>query len=252
MVATPRSTVVRVPKAGEMVAAQLRRQIVTGQLKEGDALPSETALMGQFGVSRPTLREGFRILESEQIIQIRRGAHGGAHVLVPDVAAAGRYAGSLLQYRGTTLADLHEARASLESAAIEMLAKKRTPADLRELEKALAEGEDLVGDPIAFAEKHDLHFHRLLVQRAGNQTLLVLLDMLFSIIERHNQSFINAHRDDANAEPVQATQKAHAKVVDLIRQKAADRAATFWRRHLSQVSEYMIASPAETVLDVLS
>jgi hypothetical protein len=53
----PRSTsVVRVPKAGEMIAAQLRRQIVTGQLHEGQALPSETELMTQYGVSRPTLR----------------------------------------------------------------------------------------------------------------------------------------------------------------------------------------------------
>src|SRR5580704_5829524 len=47
---------VRVPKAGEMVAAQLRRQIVLGELKEGDQLPPESVLMEEFGVSRPTLR----------------------------------------------------------------------------------------------------------------------------------------------------------------------------------------------------
>ncbi|TVT17441.1 FadR family transcriptional regulator [Amycolatopsis acidiphila] len=236
-----------------MVAAQLRRQIVTGELKEGDALPPESALMAQFGVSRPTLREAFRILESEQIIQIRRGARGGAHVLVPDAAAAGRYAGTLLQYRGATLADLHQARGALESTAVGALARKRSAADLRRLERALVEGEDLVGDPIAFAEKHDLQFHRLLVELAGNQTMIVLVDMVFSIIERHNQSFINAHRDDGSAEPsVKATQKAHAKIVDLIRAKDADKAIAFWRRHLDQVSEYMISDPAETVLDVLS
>jgi DNA-binding GntR family transcriptional regulator len=51
---------VRVPKAGEMVAAHLRRQIVLGELKEGDQLPQESILMGQFGVSRPTLREAFK------------------------------------------------------------------------------------------------------------------------------------------------------------------------------------------------
>jgi DNA-binding FadR family transcriptional regulator len=252
MVATPRP-VVRVPKAGEMVAAQLRRQIVTGELKEGDALPSESALMEQFGVSRPTLREAFRVLEFEQIIQVRRGARGGAHVLVPDVAAASRYAGTLLQYRGATLADVHRARASLESAAVGMLATKRTAADLRELEKALGEGAALVGNPIAYAEQHDLDFHRLLVQQAGNQTMLVLLDMLFSIIERHSRSFINAHHNaEAAAEPVRATQRAHGRIVDLVRQRAADKAVAFWRGHLNQVGDYMLAGPAETVLDVLS
>lgn len=253
MVATPQSTVVRVPKAGEMVAAQLRRQIVTGQLREGDALPPESALMVQFGVSRPTLREAFRILESEQIIQIRRGARGGAHVLLPNAAAAGRYAGTLLQYRGTTLSDLHAARGALESSAIEMLARKRTAADLRTLDKALAEGEALLDDPIAFAEKHDLQFHRLLVELAGNQTLLTLLDMLYSIVARHNESFIDTHRDDANAgRSVSVAQKAHAKLIELIRQKETEKAVAFWRRHLNQVSEYLISDPAETVLDVLS
>lgn len=253
MVATPNSMVVRVPKAGELVAAHLRRQIVTGELREGDALPPESALMTQFGVSRPSLREAFRILESEQIIQIRRGAHGGAYVLVPDAAAAGRYAGTLLQYHGATLADVHHARAVLEATAVSTLAKKRSAADLRRLEKALAEGEDLLGDPIAYAEKHVLGFHRLLAELAGNQTMLVLGDIVLAVIERHNQSFINAHRDDENAKPsVKVTQKAHVKVVDLIRGKQGDKAATFWRRHLDRVSEYMIDDPGETVLDVLS
>src|SRR5439155_5195777 len=65
---------VRVPKTAELVAAHLRRQIVRGELKEGDALPPETALMEQFNVSRPTLREAFRVLESEALITVRRGS----------------------------------------------------------------------------------------------------------------------------------------------------------------------------------
>src|ERR1700744_651439 len=138
MATTVKSTHVRVPKAGELVAAQLRREIVPGELREGDALPSENVLMEQFGISRPTLREAFRILESEHIIQIKRGARGGAGVLVPDAAAAGRYAGALLQYRGTTLAALYESRTHLEAAAVEMLARKRSAADLRRLEAATA------------------------------------------------------------------------------------------------------------------
>ena len=56
MPTTLRSTQVRVPKAGELVAEQLRRQIVTGELREGDPLPPENALMERFGISRPTLR----------------------------------------------------------------------------------------------------------------------------------------------------------------------------------------------------
>ena len=105
---------VRVPKAGEMVASQLRRQIVLGERKEGDQLPPKSVLMEQFGVSRPTLREAFRILEAEGAITVRRGVRGGARVQAPDIGVAARQVGLLLQYRGALLSDVYEVRAVLE------------------------------------------------------------------------------------------------------------------------------------------
>src|SRR2546423_893707 len=75
---TPVGRQVRVPKTAELVARALRRQIIRRELGQGEALPSESALMEQFGVSRPTLREAFRLLESESLIEVRRGVRGGA------------------------------------------------------------------------------------------------------------------------------------------------------------------------------
>ena len=209
--------------------------------------------MEQFEVSRPTLREAIRILESERIVRVRRGARGGAYALVPDSAAAGHYTGTLLQYRGTTLADLHIARAQLESACVGVLAKKRTAAALRELEKYLSVGEELVDDPISYGEKHELQFHRKLVQLAGNQTMVVLLDMLFSIVELHNRSYMTSHPvDDRAKAAIRAAQRSHVKVVGLIREKAADEAVAFWHKHLTRIGEYLISDPDEAVLDVVS
>src|SRR3954468_8844232 len=102
----------RAAKTGEMIAAYLRGRIVRGELAEGDNLPSEVELMAQFAVSRPTLREAFRILETEQLIVLRRGSRG-ARILAPDVAVAARYVGLLLQVSGTTLADVYAARSVL-------------------------------------------------------------------------------------------------------------------------------------------
>src|ERR1700739_234526 len=118
-----------------MLAAHLRRQIVLGELKEGDQLPSESVLMEQFGVSRPTLREAFRILEAEGAITVRRGgrggargraagsgavtgrraARGGARVRLRGIGCAARQVGLVLQYRGTLLSDVYEIRTVLES-----------------------------------------------------------------------------------------------------------------------------------------
>jgi len=55
----------------------IRRQITGGELKEGDNLPPEAQIIEEFAVSRPTLREAFRILESEKLISVSRGARGG-------------------------------------------------------------------------------------------------------------------------------------------------------------------------------
>src|SRR6266516_4600293 len=123
----------RIPKMAELVAQQLRRQIVSGELTEGSALPSESVLMAQFGVSRPTLREAFRVLESEGLISVRRGAHGGARVQTPKGDIAARYAGLVLEFCGTTLEDVYDARNILEPPCAAMLASKRTQADLKKL-----------------------------------------------------------------------------------------------------------------------
>ena len=90
---------VRVPKIAELVAAHVRRQIVRGELREGDALPPEAALMEQFRISRPTLREAYRVLESEALITVRRGSHGGARVHVPNGDVAARYGAAFASRR---------------------------------------------------------------------------------------------------------------------------------------------------------
>src|ERR1700716_2870485 len=87
---------VRVPKAAELVASTLRRQIVKGELATGEVLPSETELMEFYGISRPTLREALRVLEAERLIIVQRGSHGGARIQAPDGDVAARFAALVL------------------------------------------------------------------------------------------------------------------------------------------------------------
>src|SRR6184192_3474453 len=108
----------------ERVATVLRRMLIRGEIIEGTMLPPESELMERFGVSRPTLREAFRVLESESLISIRRGSRGGARVQVPKGEVAARHAGLLLQVRGTTLGDVYRARMIVEPPAAGMLAER--------------------------------------------------------------------------------------------------------------------------------
>ncbi|MFD4294183.1 FadR/GntR family transcriptional regulator [Rhodococcus sp. NPDC058505] len=246
-----KSSVVRVPKAGELVAASLRRRIITGELEVGDPLPNEAALMEQFGVSRPTLREAFRILESESIITVLRGAHGGARVLAPDSAAAARYTGLLLQYRGVPLVDVYRARAALEVAAVGTLADGAHDAELDTFEALVEIGADLLDDAEAFS-RHDVDVHQALIELAGNQTLAVLAGMVVHIIDAHHALFIASH-GGANERPAaRAAHRAYLRVLGLMRDGDTVAAQTFWRKHLDAIETYMIGDSETTLVEVLT
>ena len=132
-------TVVRAPKTGELIATHLRRQIVRGELRPGETLPAESQLMEQYGVSRPTLREAFRILEAETLISVRRGSRGGARVVAPDASVAARYVGLLLQMQGATINDVYEARMISEPPCARLLALHRTDEDIEKLTQVVDE-----------------------------------------------------------------------------------------------------------------
>ena len=114
---------IRSPKTAELVAGTLRRMVVEGQLRDGDFLPNEAELMSHFGVSRPTLREAVRVLESERLVEVRRGSRTGARVRVPGPEIVARPAGLLLELSGATIADVMVARAGIEPMAVRLLAE---------------------------------------------------------------------------------------------------------------------------------
>lgn len=236
----------------ELVALELRRRIVRGELAEGDALPSEAELMGEFAVSRPTLREAFRVLESESLLSIRRGARGGARVHVPDGSLAARYAGFILEHRSATLQDVYTARTVIEAPCAGLLAGRRTAADLDRLRAALAEAESLIDDPPAFIRAH-LRFHALVVELSGNQTLVLLNGMVRDIIDRANWSHVDL--DAGTEENVRANLsgfRAHVRLVELVADGDAGEATRVWRSHLERAHEYLLGNRSTTtVLDLL-
>ncbi len=233
----------RVPKAAELVAGHIRRQIVLGQLHEDDALPSETALMAEFNISRPTLREAFRILESEGLITVRRGARGGARVQEPSSDVAARYAGLVLQHRGTTLDDVLHARTSVEAPAARMLASRR---DRVSIANKLQERLDTLGSGEA---AHFHEFNALVVELAGNETLMLLTAMLEYISSVAAVTYAQAHRPE-DVKLHRAAHRTRQKLIDLIRAGDADGADRLWRDHLSEAGRILAEGLGTTVVDL--
>jgi GntR family transcriptional repressor for pyruvate dehydrogenase complex len=250
---------VRVPKTAELIASRLRRQIVAGELAEGVSLPSEAELMGQFQVSRPTLREACRILEAESLIVVRRGSRGGVQVTAPQLGVAARYAGLLLQAERVRIGDVYEVQLVIEPAAARMLAERRTVEDLADLRGCIAELQRIL-DAQESGGRPDLpawsagtqRFHDLIVDRAGNRTLAVQAGILREVISAHLAAAIPRMFDPAHApREFSKTIRSYAKLTRLIEASDPDAAEKHWRRHLEAASAQLMGGPqAQETVDL--
>jgi GntR family transcriptional repressor for pyruvate dehydrogenase complex len=240
-------SVVRAPKMAEMIANGLRAQIVKGELAVGSALPPEGILMAQFEVSRPTLREAFRILENESLITIKRGARGGAIVIAPDTAIAARYVGLLLQVSGTTIGDVYAARAVLEPACARLCAQHRDRVTIQrlracadELQRLVDAGLGAVPDTNAWA-KGSYKFHEALLEGCGNKTLALQAGVLQEVVAMHLS--VSVARVLANpGGPAQFGKNVRSlrKLIALIEARDGAGAETHWRAHMDAAAKQIL------------
>lgn len=252
--------IVRSPKTAEIIAGSIRRSIVMGDLSAGDSLPSEADLMIQFGVSRPTLREAYRILEAESLISVRRGSRGGARVTVPELATATRYVGLLLQMRGTTVGEVFEARGVAEVAAARILASRRTATDIAELNAVVVglldslEGVEKDVSVLAGWSTRSLEFHRLLVEKTGNRALYLQWSLLSEIIERNAQLLMIRMADNPQTvDTVRKSLRSYQRLIKRIEEMDPSGAADHWQAHMELSSEMLAGhGDAEAVVHLFA
>ncbi|MEV6108883.1 FCD domain-containing protein [Streptomyces sp. NPDC051940] len=160
----------------------LGTRIVSGELAEGATL--DIAGLGrELDVSLTALREALKVLAAKGLLDARqkRGTfvtpRGGWNLLDADVMRW-EFAGAR---RAALFADLAEVRAAVEPACAEAAARRRTPADLAALDRALDDmaRAHTAGDP-ARAAAADLAFHRALYTATHNE-LFARMDLFIEI-----------------------------------------------------------------------
>jgi DNA-binding FadR family transcriptional regulator len=246
---------IHVPKTSEIVADKIRAQIIRGELNEGDTLPPEGLLMDSLGISRPTLREAFRILEAEGLISVVRGSRTGAKVHKPSVELVSRYAGYVLESQGTTIADIYQARLAIEPSVVRWLATDKGGGAMVKLRNLLALMEQLLDEDRHedFIERVET-FHQTLVAATGLKTITFMSRMLIKLAGKHQREFQRRHArsDDARRKSHRAAFKSYQKVVDLIEAGSVEEAVAHWRMHLTNAnSTWTSEGEGERVVDSL-
>ena len=218
--------------AGEAVAEEIRSQIATGQLRPGDMLPPERALLDRYGVAQPTMRGALRILESDGLISIERGSKGGARVTEPDVAPLARRVGLHLQLRGTDVRDLIQAEAVIQPGAAGLAALARGADDVERLRSAVraAAGAASVAEYLTALTE----FTDALLHAAHNPALSLFAELTGTLLRAGLDTFVHSlsisieRADDARAWAADQCDT----LVDLIEQGDAAGAEAHWRTFL--------------------
>lgn len=196
------------------VIAQLRAQIASGEWSVGTRLPPEPELAAALGVGRNTLREAVLALVHAGLLERRQGSGTyvvGFHELTGAVAR---------RVADARLAEVLEVRRALEVEAARSAALRRTTADLLALDAGLAAREAAwsSGDAAEFVEA-DIVVHRTIVAAAHNG---ILAELYADFSAALRSSLVEAIGPDLTPDRYVD----HSRLVDAIRQRDPDRAAT--------------------------
>lgn len=153
----------------QRIVEQIEHAIVSGEIPVGSQLASERELMVQFDVSRPTVREALRVLQSMGLIESRPGTRGGPQVLAPSPETLRRSLRAMLGTAALDLAELVQYRVVLEGSASALAALQHSEAQREEMRVAV-ERMQLAAEANAeeFADL-DLAFHKMIWAASGNR-----------------------------------------------------------------------------------
>jgi len=223
-------TPVHTARTFEVIAGRIREQIRDGKLGSGDKLPPERTLAQQFGTSRNAVREALRSLEHAGLISLHKGAHGGAFITDGDPRAISQSIEDLMHLGGATLADVTEARLSIETVIVELAAKHAKEADFARLAANMDAVEELTrARDMAAKADLNMEFHVLLAEATGNPVLMLLMKTLMDLLR-------SVHRP-ITAEDTVDIIKTRRRFLSLLRSRDAIAAAAEMKDHLTRLHD---------------
>ena len=233
----------------EHVAQRLLERIIAAGLKPGSSFATEAELLTQFNVSRPTLRESLRILESQGVLDLRPGPGGGIIVRQPSIDTLAYGMSVFLRLHEVPFITVLKARELIEPALAFEAAMNGTEEDFAGLQASIERMKalDAQRDQEAFLEENRV-FHGIIARASGNQ----VLEMFWSTIgilaagEQHGVRYSVGNQAHVI--------KAHQRIVDACRARDGEAAAAEMEKHVMGLEnlvrdryQYLLKHPTSIV-----
>ena len=221
----------KLPKASDLVVAELRRRILEEGLPVGSRLPSEMELSEEFDLGRVTIREALRILERDGLVRTKRGPNGGSFVIHPDVDQVSQAVAMLLKIHAPSLGDFSEYRLTLEPKIAELAALNATAEQKKHLLKVAQSQTTL---------ESTASFHDELSNICGNEFLHLAQKSMHVALSLHfrKDRIIDDHQEQ--------TAYAHSKIAERVADGDGTGAREAMYRHLLAYQRFIVDSGLES------
>ena len=179
---------VRSTRIYEEIVRQIRLLIADGHLKSGDRLPPERDLAERFRVSRTSVREAMRALESRGLIGIRPGE--GAFVREVSVEALIEPLALVILAQRETIADLYEARRLLEPPIAGLAARRASAEEVADMTRILdQQSAEVAAGRTGLAQ--DAAFHTALAHSAHNRAITRIVTTLMDLLAQSREESLS-------------------------------------------------------------
>jgi DNA-binding FadR family transcriptional regulator len=222
-------TPVQSSKIYELIAGQIERRILSGELRSGDRLPTERELAEQFGVSRTAVREAMKSLAHRGLVDMKPGR--GTLVIDGTSQAMKHSLGLMLKVGQAGLSDnLVEVRGILEPEIAALAAIRAGGEQLTAMQEAVDVMDASLHDTDAYIAA-DNSFHQALARGTQNVLILALVDSIVNLLSEQRKQIFSVPGGPARG------QVHHRLILDAVKRGDAQAAREAMRAHLEQVRE---------------
>ncbi|HEY5191291.1 MAG TPA: FadR/GntR family transcriptional regulator [Candidatus Deferrimicrobium sp.] len=213
-------------KVYEEIVSKVKNMIEKGRFKAGDQLPVERELAEVFRVSRSSVREALRSLESQGFIESRQG--DGTYIASQPVESLVRPLASVILTEKDDQMELFEMRRMIEPDLAYLAAERATEEEIAMLEKVLSLQEEQIARG-EYGSDVDRNFHNILARASKNKALLRITDNIMDLLANSREQYLQVE-----GRPQKSILR-HREVLDAIRAREPERAEKCMLEHLMDI-----------------
>lgn len=211
----------------DQVVEEITARIMKGEYKPGDMLPPESYFTEYFGVSRVTIRESFKKLNTLGLVTIRQGKGTTVNKVTIGTILQPLY--SAILFNEYNAEQIYDVRKILETGAVSLAGKYRTEEEMRKLNKLVEEMERAcaIRDTIQFS-KLDIEFHIMLVEISKNDVLTTIYTSVRDIINSYIETV------NLSMEVVESSTRLHRMICDALVAGETEKAVEYMAEHIDK------------------